>query len=181
MTDKRLYELINPSDKITFRATLVEAACIAMRMRPSLLFVKDIENGHEPQIEDVQMAYDAIWTEADKIASYAAAWGSFLVATTRERELFEAATSRMGDTEAAIFRMDWHEKRRTSLNDICAECWRVSKEIAATEPEMQEIPGELEIFEGKLTRVVNTARSGWWRFHEHRDRDGYCDNPGRGY
>lgn len=25
------------------------------------------------------------------------------------------------------------------------------------------------------------SRTGWWRFHEHYDRDGYCDNPARGY
>lgn len=44
-----------------------------------------------------------------------------------------------------------------------------------------EIPGELEMFEGKLTKVVDASRTGWWRFHTHRDRDGYCDNPARGY
>jgi len=44
-----------------------------------------------------------------------------------------------------------------------------------------EIPGELEWHEGKLQHVVNAGRIGWWRFHEHYDRDGYCDNPGRGY
>lgn len=45
----------------------------------------------------------------------------------------------------------------------------------------QEIPGKLEMFNGKLTPVVNGDRVGWYRFHEHYDRDGYCDNPGRGY
>jgi len=44
-----------------------------------------------------------------------------------------------------------------------------------------EIPGELEMFNGKLTKVVDASRTGWWRFHAHRDRDGYCDNPARGY
>ena len=47
--------------------------------------------------------------------------------------------------------------------------------------EPAEIPGELEMFEGKLTKVVDASRTGWWRFHAHRDRDGYCDNPARGY
>lgn len=48
------------------------------------------------------------------------------------------------------------------------------------EPE-KEIPGVLEYYEGKLRRVVDARRHGWWRFHEHYDRDGYCDNPARGY
>lgn len=45
----------------------------------------------------------------------------------------------------------------------------------------KEIPGKLEYYEGRLREVVDASRSGWWRFHEHYDRDGYCDNPGRGY
>lgn len=39
----------------------------------------------------------------------------------------------------------------------------------------------VELFEGKWTRVKNGDRLGWWRFHDHYDRNGYCDNPGRGY
>lgn len=45
----------------------------------------------------------------------------------------------------------------------------------------KEIPGKLEWFEGKLRKVVDGGRTGWWRYHQHYDRDGYCDNPGRGY
>ncbi len=42
--------------------------------------------------------------------------------------------------------------------------------------------GELiEVYEGQWRVVKNGARDGWWRYHEHYDRDGYCDNPGRGY
>jgi hypothetical protein len=44
-----------------------------------------------------------------------------------------------------------------------------------------EIPGKLEMYEGKLRKVVDASRTGWWRFHEHYDRNGYCDNPSRGY
>lgn len=39
----------------------------------------------------------------------------------------------------------------------------------------------MEMYEGKMREVVNPDRQGWWRFHEHYDRNGYCDNPGRGY
>lgn len=42
--------------------------------------------------------------------------------------------------------------------------------------------GELiEVFEGRWRVVVNDGRTGWWRFNSHYDRDGYCDNPARGY
>lgn len=43
------------------------------------------------------------------------------------------------------------------------------------------IPGKIEMYGGKLTAVLNPERTGWWRFHDHIDRDGYCDNPARGY
>lgn len=33
----------------------------------------------------------------------------------------------------------------------------------------------------KTETVVDASRVGWWRTHEHYDRDGYCDNPSRGY
>ncbi|MBB3608620.1 hypothetical protein [Rhizobium sp. BK602] len=55
------------------------------------------------------------------------------------------------------------------------------RNLGADAAEEKEIPGKLEFFEGKLTPVVDASRRGWWRFHEHYDRDGYCDNPGRGY
>lgn len=41
--------------------------------------------------------------------------------------------------------------------------------------------GRYEPFEGQWLIPVDTSRRGWWRFHEHYDRNGYCDNPGRGY
>ena len=56
-----------------------------------------------------------------------------------------------------------------------------SAEKKLEELRQKEIPGELEIFEGKLRTVVNANRYGWWRFNEHYDRNGYCDNPTRGY
>ena len=43
------------------------------------------------------------------------------------------------------------------------------------------LPEGYELFEGKLMKVLNADRIGWWRFHDHYDRDGYCDNPARGY
>lgn len=47
--------------------------------------------------------------------------------------------------------------------------------------ERKEIPGKIEWFEGKLREVKQPHRTGWWRFNQHYDREGYCDNPGRGY
>ncbi|MER9178942.1 hypothetical protein [Mesorhizobium sp. M0767] len=48
-------------------------------------------------------------------------------------------------------------------------------------PETMVVPGEKEIYQGRLREVVDPRRQGWWRFHKHYDRGGYCDNPARGY
>lgn len=45
----------------------------------------------------------------------------------------------------------------------------------------EEILGVREYYQGKMREVVDPARQGWWRFNKHYDRDGYCDNPARGY
>lgn len=39
----------------------------------------------------------------------------------------------------------------------------------------------VEFVDGQWKVVLNGDRSGWWRYHDHYDRDGYCDNPARGY
>lgn len=135
MVEKRLYELVNPSDAITFRATIIEAAIIADRMLDAMYFVKDADTGEQPRVADLKADYDAIWADADKIASYSAAYASFLVGTRSERELFEDAISRMTDDEAASYRKKYHDRRCTSFNDICEACWEVAGKIALCKPE----------------------------------------------
>lgn len=44
-----------------------------------------------------------------------------------------------------------------------------------------ELGNWVELFDGKWTPVRNGERAGWWRYHDHYDRNGYCDNPARGY
>ena len=53
--------------------------------------------------------------------------------------------------------------------------------MTTQEQEQKEIPGELEFYEGKLRKVIDSSRTGYWRFNKHYDRNGYCDNPARGY
>jgi hypothetical protein len=135
---KHLFELINPSDRITFRATLIEAACIADEVAPNLYFVKDSEGGDPRRaVDDLQAQYDAIWRDAGKIASYAAALDSFLVGSPGERELFEEAVRRMTPEEAAAYRASYHDKRCTSLNDICQWFWEAGVRVAAATPDAE--------------------------------------------
>lgn len=136
MSEKRLYEVVNPSDAITFRATLVEAACIAVRLSPGWMFVEDAETGEAPKIENLEAEYDAIWKDAGKLASYADAYRSFMVGSRTERELVEDAVALMSEEQAKAYRSKWHDKRRTSMNDLCRQCWETAEKIAAYEPEV---------------------------------------------
>lgn len=54
-------------------------------------------------------------------------------------------------------------------------------ETLAERPPKPDLPGKWEWFEGKWMKVLNGERVGWFRYHDHYDRDGYCDNPARGY
>lgn len=58
---------------------------------------------------------------------------------------------------------------------------KTNSETAYTKEAEKEIPGRFEYFEGRLREVKDASHSGWWRFNQHYDRQGYCDNPARGY
>lgn len=46
----------------------------------------------------------------------------------------------------------------------------------------EEKTGKLvEFFQGEWKPVLDIRRTGWYRFHEHYNRGGYCDDPARGY
>ena len=135
MTEKRLYEVINPSDPITFRARPEMAALVSARLGESLLFVKDIETGEDPKIDNLQEFYESIWKDADLIAEYAEAYRSFLIGRPSDRKIFEEAVKRMTPEDAAEFTLTYHDQQRSSLNDICRSVWQTAERIAATEPE----------------------------------------------
>lgn len=135
----RIYELINPSDQITFRATPLEAAFIADRMLSALYFVRDVEADKQVEApEGMAAAYGAMWKAADQIASYARAFDSFLIGSPHNRDLFEEITAGMTAAERQARRAKWHEERRSSMNDICRKCWEAGERIAATKPDPAE-------------------------------------------
>jgi hypothetical protein len=132
MERRSVYKLINPSDQITFRATAEEAAVIAVIMLASMYFVKDVETGEAPKPpQDVLATRNAIYADPERKASYASAFRSFLIGSLSERELFEEAVSRMTTEEARDFRTRYHDKRRSSMNDICSRLWAAADKIDA--------------------------------------------------
>lgn len=129
MIELRLYELINPSDKITFRASIADAAVIADVLAPAMMFVEDIETGLTPKIEDVPTERDTIFKNPERRAAYADAFGSFMIGTPTDRKLFVSAVKNMTAEQADSYRMEWHDARRTSMSDHCQAMWDIAKGI----------------------------------------------------
>lgn len=80
-----------------------------------------------------------------------------------------------GDMSCGV---DWVCTCGTGNLDVRIRCRSCYELKPGMEP---EVPGVREYYEGKLMDVVDASRGGWWRFHKHYDRHGYCDNPARGY
>jgi hypothetical protein len=134
----RVYEVINPSDAITFRATPEEAAVIAIRLYESLIFVKDVETGKDPSEgfspEHLARLHKEVLGDAMR-PGYAAAWRSFLVGAPHDRGLFEHAIEKLAPNDATEFAALWHDQKRTSLNDICKHAWDNAARIDAWNPD----------------------------------------------
>ncbi len=134
---RRLYTLVNPSDSITFRATPLEACFIADRMLAGPYFVNDAETEEAPEApDDLKASYEALWSDAERIKSYAEAYASFLVASPGDRALYEEIIASLPDDQRRARRDKWHDERCTSMNDICRQCWETANKLAAYKPEV---------------------------------------------
>lgn len=135
---RRVYELVNPSDAISFVATPFEASCIAHRMKASHYLVTDAETGqHVDPAEDPEFSrkYDDLWKSAEAIQSYSKAWASFMCFPAKGRDVLEKALAWGSAAEAEEIRRTLSERNRSSMNDICKVCRDAAVKIAATRPD----------------------------------------------
>ncbi len=62
------------------------------------------------------------------------------------------------------------------------EMSKIPRDAKTIDGKVYDRHGDLiELYDGRWQKVINGNRSGWWRFNSRYDRDGYCDNPSRGY
>lgn len=167
---RREQELLEANNRYLERARAAEAAK-ANRVA--------VISGTEEELEELRTSLDRsepgviVATPAHSTHAGAAAKANIIARLLRAREALSHAALTPEQEEAFADALD-------AASEI-VEAVISNSPPPSTHAAPIEIPGELEMFNGKLTKVVDASRTGWWRFHAHRDRDGYCDNPARGY
>lgn len=76
----------------------------------------------------------------------------------------------------------WRYDRVLVMEGLVIRCKTTRTRLHPRDGKVFDSSGnEIEFYDGRWQVVINGNRSGWWRFNDHYDRDGYCDNPARGY
>lgn len=119
-----VFELINPSDHITFVATRSDAEVMATIFNESWMFVHLVGGDQLPILEsdEFELRHGAIYNSPDNLERYAAAYASAMCATKGERETIDDAISKMPNPDdQKSFLENWQNRKRTSMNNICAK------------------------------------------------------------
>ena len=141
-----LYDLVNPSDAVTFYASSREVALVVTFMLGRGMYAANAidEDGRTLEDSDLDiplfiMGYgiDDFLDENDISLNDTAddhrqeiieSFESFCTGTARERRLFESALSYMDDQEQkGSFVAEWDDRQRSSLNDITNSAYELAK------------------------------------------------------
>jgi hypothetical protein len=143
-----LYEIVNPSDPYTFEAPTFEIAAVAIvLLAEGQLGVKPVGDDPEDARELPLLLFDSDgkWFEEnlfplEKIGDFldkhseeiAAALDSVVIGGELDRSLFLTALARQEDDTKEAYRVAWHNKKRSSINDIGRSAWEMAKGIRET-------------------------------------------------
>lgn len=140
-----IYYLVNPSDVITFEAddeNVLMAGVLALSARVGLdsigggdtiMFPFMADKATQQQWLDDRFGGDLVKFREAHANEVADAVSSILYGSPSDRNLFQLATKKMTPEETEIFRAEWNDKKRSSMNDyhkICMEAARRLREIA---------------------------------------------------
>jgi len=129
------YEIVNPSDQYTLQAERFEVACVTTLLlgdgkyglrstsdnMPILLF-----GNHE---EWVKRRFDCSVDELIASVSLDELATCLETVLIGDRDVFELAIRRMTLESQAEFKIEWHDKNRSSLNDIGRRAWDYAKSL----------------------------------------------------
>jgi hypothetical protein len=139
-----LYEIITPSDKITFETDNEQALQVGFLMicQSGMIGLKRLEDGEHvrPLFADEVWASEAIPTDLNQYLdenawTVADALESILYGDASDRRLFDEATKTMSPEEKRQFREKWNEEKRTSMTDYGTPALRYADKLRRNHPE----------------------------------------------
>ena len=152
-----LYELINPSDPITFYADTLAAATGAVVLIGRGWYGAEPEDegyttvplmsfmGAEAFQQWFQERFDAPVDDLSGFLSYyrkdiIQALRTFATASFAERQLYDVALAAITDSDKrAEFLAQWDDIKRSSLNDIVNKAHKIADELAAVDGDLRSV------------------------------------------
>jgi hypothetical protein len=134
-----ILEILNPSDAVTIEADDIVAAGIAVMIVGDGWYGLENEEG-EQVVPITALGGSESWLKDNgipDIKSYikenrlkmAEILESVLYGHARDRALFNAAVEKMSNEDARLYREQWDDKKRSSLNHIGAACLHYAKAL----------------------------------------------------
>ncbi|ELB1513684.1 hypothetical protein QPP80_003774 [Vibrio alginolyticus] len=124
MLNMTLFELVNPSDPLTFYAPNLEVAAVVAYSLSSHYGAVSVDNPEERSsillgwgdwFEERNI--DGEWMKANHLV-LADAFDSLVIGKPEKRAQFDATLAALSDSQKEAFKKEHHDKNRSSLKDI---------------------------------------------------------------
>lgn len=154
-----ILEIINPSDEATIAADDIAAAGIAIMIVGDGWYGLKNEDG-EQVVPITALGCEESWLRENGVSNIEAyikanrlkmalILESVLYGSISDRVLFNAAVEKMSQEDARLYREQWNDKKRSSLNNIGAACLHYAqafREMTGDKVELEPSPDKPLIF-----------------------------------
>lgn len=155
MTEKLLYEIINPSDPVTILAPSFEAATVATLLLGRGQYAAQPVDHEGEEVPLFLFGGFEAWFEKrfgrkeDELGAFIVEHRRDTIETLRsactgkatDRKLFDAALAAITDDEKRkAFLAEWDDKKRSSINAIANRSHAMAESLAAAQAESETAP-----------------------------------------
>ena len=145
MSDKAIYEIVNPSDAYTLECERFDVACAACLLIGEGKYALNEIGGEGREMPFMMFDPDLKWwktTFNNDVADFvktnrpaiAACLDTVMIGDAGIRELYNTALELIVDeVKKKEYRDRWHEKQRSSTNDIGAYAWKIAERLRENE------------------------------------------------
>ena len=136
-----IFEIINPSDTYTLKTERFDlACCVALMLGSGNFGLREIGGDRHMPIflfggedawlnEQFGLSLDEFFSKCI-CAELCQVFASVLIGSPSDRATFESAVSLMNEDAAAVFRADYQDRKRSSMNNIGALASEYEKAVA---------------------------------------------------